>query len=168
MPFKIQRVPLGLNNFLTTFGGHTPTELEDRVRAVLELTQFYGLQHKQHLSTNDPALAEGGTVSAVAGQTVDDQWAVLFVASAVFIKTATMTALRGAVQIARRSNNRIEVASEELGPFGATETGAADVVFVPPYPLLLVPPWDIRASLKILGTDATANVTIQAEIGVLQ
>lgn len=168
MPFKIQRVPLGLNNLLSTYGGQTPVDLEDRVRAVVELTQFYGLQHKQHLSTNDPALAEGGTVSAIAGQTINTQWCVLFVASAVFIKTATMTALRGSVQISRRSNNRIEVASAELGPFGATETGACDVVFVPAYPMLLAPPWDVRAALKILGTDATANVTIQAEVGVLQ
>lgn len=172
MPFRIQRVPQGLLNLLSIFGGTTPQELEDRVRASIDLTQFYGLQQIRFLQETNAALAEGSAVSVLSAASGTDglakQWCVLFHCTGIFQKTATATALRGAMQIARQSGNYTPVASEELGPFGATETGSTDVCFVPPYPMLLVPPWDIRAALRILGTDATAVVTSQALVGVLQ
>lgn len=170
MPFRIQRVPQGLNNLLSIFGGATPVDLEDRVQASLELIQFYGLQQQRVVFGNDAALAEGSQVSATVNfPAVRGQWAVLFNASVAVVKTATVTALRASLRMQRAgSGNTTTIASDELGPFGATETGVAHVVFNCPYPLILVPPWDIFARLDILGTDANANVTGACEIGILQ
>lgn len=41
MPFRIQRVPRGLNQLLKIFGGETPIELEDRVRGTIDLGKYY-------------------------------------------------------------------------------------------------------------------------------
>lgn len=169
---SVQRVPLGLLDLLSLKDvGKLPRELSGVVQPSLDLLQFYGLTQIRHFSANDAALAEGGTVTCIPGAAggPDDprgKWALLFAACGIFIKTATATALRGSIVISRLNVNTIPVASLELGPFGATETGACDVPFVPPYPLILAPPWDVRAALKILGTDATANVTATAQIGV--
>lgn len=167
---QVQRVPLGLLDLLSLKDvGLLPRELAQGVQPTLELLQYYGLSQIQHFSNNNAAVAEGSAVSVVPTGTDPDprnKWAVLFAACGIFIKTATATALRGSILIARLNANTIPVASEELGPFGATETGACDVCWVPPYPLILAPPWDVRAALKILGTDANANVTATAQIGV--
>jgi len=169
VPFKIQRVPQGLNNLLSIFGGQTPVDLEDRIRGTIELLQFYGLQQKRHVSGTNAAVAEGSSVAlGPPDNEVQTKWCILFAATGTWQKTATMTALRASVAIARQSANFQSYAESELGPFGATETGAAGVVFIPPYPFLLIPPWSIQTPLKILGTDATANGTLQCEIGVLQ
>jgi len=170
VPFKIQRVPQGLLNLLSIFGGGTPVELEDRVRSTIDLTQFYALQQRRVLLNTDPALAENGSVVVAANtDPLTRSWAVLFGASMGVIKTATMTAARVSVEMARGGQaNSISLASGELSPFGATETGAAGVSFWAPYPILLVPPWSIFGRLQILGTDATANCTCVCEIGILQ
>jgi len=168
VPFGIQRVPKGLNDVLNIFGGATPRELEDRVRGSLELIQYYGLQQRRVSKTNDPALAEGSTgLGIILSQT---QWCVLFVLSVTVIKTATMTALRSGLFINRQSGGAAvddqQVASEEQGPFGATESGAAGVIYVPPYPMLMPPGASVRGIVQILGTDATANTTLSVEFGV--
>jgi len=171
VPFRIQRVPLGLLNLLNTWGGGTPAELEDRVRGTLDLTQLYALQQRRVLFTNNAALAEGGNVDVLTNEPpgTGNQWAVLFGATFTAVKTATATALRGSIELRRSGGaNSIKLASEELGPFGATETGPCNVVFWAPYPIILVPPWTVFGTLSILGTDANANCTIVAEIGFLQ
>lgn len=166
MPFRIQRVPVGLLNLLSIAGGATPTELEDRVRSTLDLLQFYGVQQRQTFSANDPAAAEGTGVNLV----LPNAWGVLFAASVTIIKTATMTALRGAVAIRYNGdvNQEEGLASEELGPFGATETGAVSVIPLLPYPRLLPPNTRILGRASIIGTDATCNLTVGANFGVLQ
>jgi hypothetical protein len=167
MPFRIQRVPQGLNDLLSIFGGQTPIELEDRVRGSLELIQYYGLQQQQEIGVANGALAEGGTISATSNDTsVRSRFAVLFAASASLAKTATMTAARMRIIVARCGANGVTRAEKELGPFGATETGSTVVTYEPPYPLILRPPWDVSCFLAILGTDATASCSIRCEIGL--
>lgn len=166
---SVQRVPQGLLDVLSIKGvDFLPSELSRQVVPVLELLQYYGLQQQQVVFNNNPVLAEAGTVGTtnVVGDSAN-KWAILFGATATIGKTATMTAARISIVVQRNGSNGLTVASEEMGPFGATETGAANLAWVAPYPLLLRPPWDIRAFLGILGTDATASVSIVAELGLL-
>lgn len=162
---KIQRVPRGINELLSILGGESPTELEQKARLTLESLQFYGTTQLQFGFANNAALAEGGLgVQLTLHPTL---WTVLFGAHGTFVKTATATALRGAVTLTRRTQAPICLFTEELGPFGATETGSALVGGILPYPLLCPPGTIVAGLLSILGTDATANVSISAEFGVL-
>lgn len=166
MPFRIQRLPSGLNDLMSIFGGQTPVELEDRVRASVELTQYYGSSQLDVQSVNDPALAEG---AALTFRPAPNNWIVLYSVSATIIKTATMTALRAAVALRLRADVAKEVglASEELGPFGATETGAVSVIWTAPFPRIIPPNTSFVARPQIIGTDATANVTLGVHFGLL-
>ena len=166
MPFKVQRVPRGLHELLSLTGGETPRELEDRVRCNLELLQFFALQQRQNFSANDPALTEGNHVSNTPEPS---RWIVLFSMSGTVIKTATMTALRIALALRYNGSATQEegVMSEELGPFGATESGAVSVIWQCPYPRILPPATQFLTRLQILGTDANASVTIGCHYGVL-
>jgi hypothetical protein len=163
MPDLIQRVPQGLLNVLSLQGGRTPVALLDELRGTIETLQMYGLMQRTIETATNAALAEGGSVIITTGNV----WRVLFCATVHVTKTATMTALRSAVTIGRGNVPSIVHYSEELGPFGATETGAANIAFVPPYPWLLPPNSLVNALLQILGTDATAVVSISAEFGIL-
>lgn len=168
----IQRAPLGILDLFSIKGtDRLPTELLQDVRPSLDVLQFYALQQRQVLVTNDSALAEGGQVNVItASSPILLRPAVLFGASMGGIKTATMTAFSVEIGVTRGGGNPISVAISTggLGPFGATETGPAGIVFWAPYPLILMPPWNIRGQLQILGTDATANCTLICEIGLLQ
>lgn len=149
--------------------GNLPQDLLRDARPVLELIQFYGLQQQQVLVATNAALPEGGVVSIGAGgaTTIGDTWAILFGATATIGKTATMTAARLGIVVLRNGSNGLDVRSEEMSPFGATETGPASTAWIPPYPYLLAPPWSVRAKLAILGTDANASVSVTAEVGIL-
>lgn len=163
MPFRIFRVPRGLNELLSLQGGETPRELEDRLRASIDILQFYGLQQRQVL-TQQGVIAEGGSISVV----LPSNWCVLFSASLTITKTATMTALRAALVLQRDGLvNILQSTDMELGPFGATETGPASVAFWAPVPILCKPIAAVGAQLQILGTDANATVSCTAEVGVL-
>lgn len=166
MPFQIQRVPRGLNELLSIFGGGTPHELEDRVRVSLEALQFYGAMQRRVVSNADAAMAEGSQVVVIPSTT---NWFVLFGATAQCTKTATMTALSLALTVAlnNQSTQEFGLAFTEFQRFGATETGLVDVTHVCPYPLVLPPNTAISARLRILGTDATASTSITAHVGVL-
>jgi len=164
MPLSIQRVPKGLSDLLSVFGGQTPRQLSEQISGVLELVQFYGLQQRQVATATNAALAEGALVAITV-----PTWTVLFGAEVIISKTATMTALRGAVVLQRggSGSGTITLAAQELGPFGATETGFVSVPAWLPYPLILPPQARILGQPQIIGTDANAVVTISAEIGTL-
>jgi hypothetical protein len=164
MTLPIQRVPQGLSALLSTFGGRTPQQLGEEVRAVLELLQMYGLQQRSQLSFNVAAAAEGSSAAAV---TLPAFWCVLFGAEFQVVKTATQTALRASISLLRAGQFSMCVASEELGPFGATETGTARIPWWAPYPILCPPNTVVIGRPDIIGTDANANVTISAEFGIL-
>lgn len=165
MPLKIQRVPRGLNDLLNIFGGSTPIELEDRVRGGIDLMQLYGTTQLQSGTAVNVAAGEGAGASLFLSL---DRWTVLFCCHATVIKTATMTALRADIQLQRNTINSTILHAEELGPFGATETGT--VSFGPgllPYPLLCPPRTLLVTVMNIIGTDATASCAIFAEFGTL-
>lgn len=164
----IQRAPQGLLDLLSLKDvSNLPQELLRDMRPTLDLLQFYGLQQRQVISNANAALAEGASVGvAAANAAVTNTWCVLFCANFDVVKTATMTALYVSLPITRGGGTPIPYAANELSPFGATVTGNVSTPFVPPYPLLLRPPWDVAGFLGILGTDATASTIIQAEIGV--
>lgn len=162
---KIQRVPRGLNELLTIAGGVTPTELEQRVRLTLEGLQFYAATQLQSGFANNAAAAEGAAVPLTLHATA---WTVLFAVQGAIAKTATVTALRGALTINRRTQFGPLLFSEELGPFGATETGTVSFGGYLAYPLLCPPGTVVNAIASIIGTDATANVSVFAEFGVIQ
>jgi len=158
MSQKIQRVPKGLADALSLAGSFAPASLMDEVRGTLELLQFFGQQQRSRFSNSGTPAEAVPVVLSVP----NNQWWVLFAAATGATKTATMTALRVALFV-----NTIVVNSVEGGPFGATETGVVHCSFVPGYPLLLAPGGSILGSCPIIGTDATATVTIQCEVGVL-
>lgn len=164
MSEKIQRVPRGLGEVLSTFGGVTPQSIEDAVRGVLELLQFYGLTQLQSAFATNAAAAEGTAVTVTPSASA---WTILFGVTGVIGKTATMTALRGELSMNRRTQFGSFLFSDELGPFGATETGNATFGWRAPYPLLLPPGSTISCTPTIIGTDATAVVSVFAEFGTL-
>lgn len=151
---------------LSIFGGATPTELEDRVRPTIDLLQMYGLTQGQTKAANDPASPENGTTGVVLSAT---QWTVVFAVTATVIKTATVTALRVScgIRISADLTQEFALASESLDPFGATETGAATVVGRISYPILCPPGSLAIGRIQILGTDATANITVGAYFGTV-
>lgn len=164
MADQIQRVPSGLSAVLSTFGGTTPRLVAPEIHGSLELLQYYGLSQRQSLTATNAALAEGGTLPITLPTGV---WCVLFGAEVNIVKTGTMTALRASLALVRGGGSSFSIASEELGPFGATETGTARMAFVAPYPMLLPPGSSIFCRPDIIGTDANASVGIIVEIGVL-
>lgn len=164
MAETIQRVPRGLGEVLSTFGGVTPAKIEDAIRGTLDLLQFYGLTQLQSAFQFNAAAAEGAAVTVTPSASA---WTVLYGAYGVIGKTATMTALRGNVVVNRRTQFDGLLFSDELGPFGATETGNCAFGGRLPFPLLLPPGSTVSASAQIIGTDATATVSIFAEFGVL-
>ena len=163
MPEKIQRVPRGLNDLLALSGGQTPQLLADEVRPTLDLLQLYGLTQAQTLIATNAAAAEGATVGILLSAT---QWTVLFAICATVAKTATMTALEIGATL-QRQGVQIPIVSRAGGPFGATETGAVHAPFFLPYPTLCPPGTVVGAVATIIGTDATASVTVRAEVGFL-
>lgn len=162
-PFTIQRNPAGLLNVIGNFGGQTPPEMAAELRGQLELLQMFGLTQLQSLSTTNAAAAEGAGVVVQ----LPASWCVLFSANCFVTKTATMTALRVGLGINRTGGIEMGVADIEGGPFGATETGGVTAVWFAPYPVLCPPSSRVIGRPNIIGTDATANVIVAAEFGVL-
>lgn len=164
MSFAIQRVPRGLSDILSIFGGHTPRDLSSEVHGSLELMQLYGQTQLTTATATNAALAEGTDIQIVPAA----QWTVVFSATINIVKTATMTALGGAISVIRGTPARsFLAASTNLGPFGATETGNAILTWVAPYPFLCQPNTAWRFFMPVLGTDATASVTCTVEFGTL-
>lgn len=165
MPFKIQRVPRGLNDLLSIFGGATPQELEERVRGTIDLLQFYGLTQLQTTIGTNAAAAEGaGTSPALPPR----NWFLLFGVSANVVKTATVTALRADIALNRACDQALLLfTSGDLGPFGATETGTCSFGGRLDTPLLCPPGTTIACLMRIIGTDATAQITGFAEFAIV-
>lgn len=163
MPEKIQRVPLGLQNLLNLNSGFSPGNLADALQLVLEALQFYGLNQRQVGTVQNAVAAEGTAVTVPLPTT---SWSVLFACHGVIVKTATVTALRGEI-FYNRGGLAVLHEAAELGPFGATETGSCSFGGLLPYPLLMPPGSSVTTIPRIIGTDANANVTCNAEFGVL-
>lgn len=167
MPFKIQRVPRGLNDLLGIFGGETPTELEDRARLTLDAWQLYGSTQLQQFQNSDAALAENGQITFTPSAT---NWTVVFSGCVNITQTATMTAYHGSVShsvLGSTIATATPIFSTQIDLFGATVTGTIRRPWVFPYPRLFPPGTRWFYNLDILGTDATANQSFQIVAGVL-
>jgi hypothetical protein len=143
-----------------------PQEVSTEIRPTINLLQCYGLTQRTIAAAGPGPFATGGVASVVVSATA---WTMLFGISATLTKTATMTALRAAVAIRYNSDATQEaaLASEELGPFGATEIGTASVVWRPAEPLLLPPNTLFLARVQVLGTDATVAMVLGVDVGLL-
>lgn len=165
--FTIQRVPRGLSDLLSIFGGRQPQGLEESVRPTLDLLQFYGLTQRQTLFTGG-TVTEGNSVSLTMSA---QNWTVLFGVHASFTKTATLTALNGAVFLDRSSGGSSAVNlclfSEDFTAFGATVTGVVNVGGLLPYAMACPPGSRVLAVPQIIGTDANNAIGLTAEFGVL-
>lgn len=164
MPFKVQRVPRGLNNLLSIVGGATPPELEDRVRGILDLLQFYGQSQLQFANTNNAALAEAGSVTTTLSV---DQWTLLFNLHYDVVYTATLTALNIALGYRRVGASARWVRNDDYTVFGATKTGIVSGGHVMAYPMIMPPGSAVIASPQVIGTDATVNLSVSAEFAIL-
>jgi hypothetical protein len=167
MALRIQRVPRGLNDLLSIFGGETPTDLAPQVYGMVDLLQFYALSQDVHFSSNDPALAEGGTVTNTISNT---NWVVLLDLNATVVKTGTMTACWLNMFARKNALASFEYSLENgsMGPFGATETGAVTLTWKQTPSFRLLPPGtQLGVRLTVLGTDATANVTLGQHVAIL-
>ena len=164
MTFKIQRVPLGLQNLLSTSGGETPRDLAKEIVGSIETLQLYGLSQLQTGIGTNAALAEGASVQVVLHASL---WTVCYALQGSIVKTGTMTALRASLSLNRRLATSPNVFAEELGPFGATETGGASFGGYLPYPIICPPGSFAQLFIGILGTDANCNASVLAEFGVL-
>lgn len=164
MPFRIQRVPRGLSDLLSIFGGQSPTELEDRSRLTLESLQFYGTTQLQSGFGNQAAAAEGTSAQFILDAT---KWTVLFAAWGAIARTATMTALEAEVNLCRNTLYRPVLFAKEWTTFGATVTGTGPFGGYLPYPLLCPPGSFLSCTPRIIGTDATCNVSVYGEYGTL-
>jgi len=160
----IQRVPRGLNTLLSTFGGLTPGALSEQVIATIDLLQFYGLSQWQTRSVQNAALAEAGGISIDVP--LNETW-VMYSAACLIAKTATMTSLRGVIQIGPDQGQLSAVAVQEFSPYGANEAGGARMVWVAPYPRVLPGGSRIQFVLDSLAGDANANCLLTASVGVL-
>jgi hypothetical protein len=164
MPFKIQRTPRGLNNLLSLSGGQTPQELEDRIRGVLDVLQYYSLMQERQVTGNNAALAEGGAIDIVSP---DTEWWVLKSLNFTLVKTATMTACHLRLEVGQVAGPAGVIFARSLEPFGATETGTIADGLILPYQRILPPRSVLRVAMGILGTDANANVGVSGVVGIL-
>jgi len=161
--FPVQRYPNGLLEMLGLKGLSPPRALADEIVGHLDLLQFYGQSQLQNLSASNAALAENGIITVTPQESA---WTLLFGVACVIVKTGTMTACEGAWSKGPIASAQWLASTGSLFPFGATETGAVRRGFRFPYPLILPPATPINFVLSILGTDATANCSVQAEFGV--
>jgi hypothetical protein len=162
VPFRIQRVARGLGDVLSIFGGQAPSELEDRVRATLDLLQFYGLTQRQQFS-NSGVTAEGANLSIV----LPNSWCVLFAASVSCATTAALTIAGIGVSIQRGTGNAQQPVSYSLYNITVGAGGALLDTFVPPYPLLL-PPGSVISGIphQLIG-EGNVTLQVQCDVGVL-
>lgn len=165
MPFKIQRVPRGLNDLLSSFGGVTPAELEDRVQAVVELIQFYGLQQRVSLTGTSGAVGTSLTVPGVTVTPSNTSWSVLFGAhGGVTNVTAATTQLGFGI-----CHQRPGGLPSMFETFNGVPVVASNVLVGAqmPFPLLLPPGSTIGALLFSTLGAGTQVLTITADVGLL-
>lgn len=164
MPFKIQRIPRGLLEFLSINGPANPAELEDRVRATLDLTQFYGLTQRQQFVATNAAVAIGANLSMTLPV---DKWCVLFAASISVSTTATLTQVGIGIALTRGPAAAQQPVSYGFQVVPASAGRATLNCFVPSYPLLLPPGSLVSGVVYLLLGDATCAAQAQCDVGVL-
>lgn len=165
MPIDIQRQPLGFPNLLSSFGGQAPKELEDRVRASLEMAQYFGAPRQD--SVTNAALAENGQL----GFTVPaNEWWLVRACGFLVVRTATMNALGVGIFTQVGPSSCLVASFNQQWTAGAAFASAGfnpELAWVPGYPFLLPPRCVLFAQLGTLGTDANCNALFQIDVRVL-
>jgi hypothetical protein len=167
MPESIQRYPAGLLNLLGMQSlGDTPPALSPLLIPVVDLMQSYGLAHRQLIFTINGAVVSGAALSHTTG--IDQQWSVLFTLTATLNVTATMPFAQMFLGVNRGGGLSIVAhAFDSCALVGAV--GPAHILtlsWTPPYPLIL-PKGSVLQVTPTFTVDATAGMTIQAEVGFL-
>ncbi len=155
--FRIQRTPRGLSNLLGLFGADTPELMANEIRAIVDATQFYGIQQQQGQNAANAAAASGTPVVLTAPAT---QYWVVFNLAAVVLEQAAMTYCDLTLSMNGQTTQR---AGRDAGFTAGRELWAT--LFLP-YPFLLLPGQSLAAVAKFAGV-ANANVTLSANVGVL-
>lgn len=165
MPFKIQRVPRGLGNMLSSFGGLTPAELEDRIRGTVDLTQFYGNQQRQVLSAANAGFAASLTVPAAAVTPSASSWSILFAAMGTITPVAAATTHVGfGIGLVRPGADTIMLEARDLVPVVASNLVLS---FLASYPFLIPPGASVGLMLYSTLGSATQTGGITVDFGVL-
>lgn len=169
MPNKIQRVPRGLAELLSTFGGQTPIELEDRVRAQIDSLQFYGLSQRTFASANSggPAASSLTTPQAVVIPS-STSWSVLFAAKAGIQPVQAATTEVGFAILLARSGSPPTQGFAFLNNVDMVPVVGSNLFVTYPGPLLMLPPGAQVGVLLYSTLGAAAQpVTIDCEFGLL-
>lgn len=163
MPLKIQRVPRGLGEMLSTFGGQTPAELEDRARGVVDLTQFYGMMQRSVQTSGFVAAA--ASLTTMQAFIAVNSWALLFAASAAISPVnAGTTQLGYGIAIQRPGGPAQLIQSQNSVPVVGSNVAESMIL---PYPLLLPPGSAVGVLLfSTLGV-GTQTGGITADLGIL-
>lgn len=163
----IQRFPAGLQEWLGTKSfGVNPDELGKQISLGLDISQLYGLAEIRDVVAA-AATAVGGGVPITVPQT---QWWLLYAASASVELDPAATGTGVSLRITHNLNTPepVGLAFGSAGQIGAP--GAVDVPlanWAPSYPMLLPPGTTLLAVMDILGTIASADLTLRARVGIL-
>jgi hypothetical protein len=166
MPFPIQRVPQGLSQLLSTFGGQTPMAMADQVIGVLDLLQFYGLSQRQTLTMG---------VAGAGASTTDPQafvipsasnWSVLFTVHATLVLQVGTTSVGFGVSVQRPGSGAAALETRDYGT-GLVVGSRLCVAHQPGQPLLLPPGSRVGGWMYSTLGSGVQDVAVTADIGVL-
>jgi hypothetical protein len=163
-PWSIQRVAQGLLTVLNIRGGRTPDELEGKVRGILNLLQFYGLQQQQVLTAGSAAVAASANVPQATITLAN--WAMLYCAQAAELPQAGRTQSGLGVSIARPGQRACIYAPINLAPYAAGTITILSTAFHPSEPMIL-PPGTVIGVLGFSGPGGNGIYSITADLGNL-
>lgn len=164
----IQRSPGGLLDLLSAkTSGYTLRELVASLQPTIDLTAILGLTTVEHVSSNNPTAAEGDSATLTVPIT---EWWLLYALDMGYERTATMSLFSASLRLV--PSGGVDWVTLVAGDtpslsFAMPSTGAAQVAaltFVPATPWLLPPGTTLFGRIDNLGTDATADIGINARI----
>jgi len=165
VPFQIQRLPRGLGDMLSSFGGVTPAELEDRIRGVVDLVQFYGNQQRVALSAANAGFGTSLTVAAAAVTPSARSWSILFAAMGTITPVNAGTTHIGiGIGLLRPGFDTIMLEARDLVPVVGSNLVVA---YSSPFPLLLPPGSSVGLMLYSTLGAGTQTGGITVDFGVL-
>lgn len=168
MSFTIQRVPQGLADLISSFGGQTPRELAEEVHGSLELIQAYGLSQRTNLAAAAAGVPASLTTPQASFVLSLTRWTVLFAAHAgIQNVTAATTELGFGIALSRGSSFAQGFDLLETRDFVPVVGSNLFLPWVAPYPLLCPPGSQIGVLLYSTLGAAAQSVTINAEWGTL-
>lgn len=164
MPFPIQRVPQGLGQLLSSFGGQTPQALADQIFGVVELLQFYGLQQRVTLTNSAAGVASSTTTAQATVTPSATQWSVLFSIHTTVLVLAGTTEVGFGCTITRPSGSVIVLECKDIVPVVGSRLC---VTFAARFPIMLPPGSQVGVLLYSTLGSATQDVAVTCDVGLL-